>query len=249
MHKQFSAWLTVAVAALAAFVALPTDAEAASIAGPRRSALDRLEEGDAIRNRLLLRGGRFEVAPQLGFTLNDAFRRNLLFGAQLNYHLTDSVAVGLTAMGGVAFDSALAERIADERPQRTKSGAFSDVKLLTSAELIYTPLVGKFAVVGRYVFGYDFHAIAGLGASLVGGGEDLDDFAFAPVVGLGMRVFFEDWMAVTFQVRDYIYSSALNAVPSAEGTGDNSADSGWSNNFAVNFGVGFYFPQVPKLKK
>ena len=157
------------------------------------------------------------------------------------------MAVGFTAMGGLGFDSSLAERIATERPDRTKAGAFSDVKLLTSAEFIYTPVIGKFAAVGRYVFAYDFHVIGGLGASLVGGGEKLDDFAFAPVAGLGMRVFFEDWMSVTVQVRDYIYSSSLNAVPSAEGADKLTTDSTWSNNFAINFGVGFYFPEVPKL--
>ncbi|MCP5515703.1 MAG: hypothetical protein H7A45_00415, partial [Verrucomicrobiales bacterium] len=55
---------------LALAVLLPAVGQAASIQGPRRSALERLEEGDAIRNRLLLRGGRFEVAPSLGFTRN-----------------------------------------------------------------------------------------------------------------------------------------------------------------------------------
>ena len=61
----------VPVLALATCVTLPSVVEAASIQGPRRSALERLEEGDAIRNRLLLRGGRFELTPALGFTLNE----------------------------------------------------------------------------------------------------------------------------------------------------------------------------------
>ncbi|MCA9546069.1 MAG: outer membrane beta-barrel domain-containing protein [Myxococcales bacterium] len=232
---------------LALAVLLPAVGQAASIQGPRRSALERLEEGDAIRNRLLLRGGRFEVAPSLGFTMNDAFRRNILVGANLAYNFTDSLALGASIYGGFGFDSGLAESVASERPDRTKAGAFSDVKLLASVEFIYTPLIGKFAVFGRTVFNYDLHLIAGAGGSLVGGGEQLDDFAFAPVLGVGLRTFLTPGMFVNVQIRDYIYSSALNAVPSAEGTGKVDSTTEWSNNFALTFSYGFSFPQEPKL--
>ena len=245
-QKSVKAWW-VAVAALGMVVSISATASAANIAGPRQSALERLENGDAIRHRLLLRGGRFDITPSLGFTLNDAFRRNILFGAQLSYHLSDSFAVGATVMGGLGLDSSLADRIKSERPERAKNGAYTDVKLLGSLERVYTPLVGKFAALGRYVFAYDMHALLGGGVIMTGGDSNLDDVPIAPVVGLGMRVFFEDWMSVTVQVRDYIYSSALNAVPSAGGTGALTTETTWANNFALTFGVGFYFPKVPKL--
>ena len=225
----------------------PESAEAANIAGPKRSALERLEAGDAIRHRLLLRGGRFELTPTLGFTMNDAFRRTALFGATLNYHISDSVAFGITALGGVAYNSALADRIGEQRPEAVKQGAFSDLALLATAEFQYTPLIGKFAVFGRYVFNYDLHLIAGAGAGLRSGEKDIDNATFTPVVGLGLRTFVNDSMAVTIQVRDYIYSAALNAVPRNDEDGGVKSDDSWSNNFAVTMGFGFYFPQAPKL--
>ena len=86
-------------------------AEAANIAGPRRSALERLEEGDAIRRRRLLRGGRFEIAPAVGFTLNDAFQRNILFGANLGYHISDSFAIGATVFGSTSLQTGLADEV------------------------------------------------------------------------------------------------------------------------------------------
>lgn len=239
--------LAGAVAFPATLGGLSGSAQAANIAGPKRSALERLEEGDAIRRRLLLRGGRFELTPTLGFTMNDAFRRTALFGAQLNYHISDSVAIGVTALGGVSYNSSLADRITAERPEQVNQGAFSDLAMLGTAEFQYAPLIGKFAVFGRYVFNYDLHLIAGAGLGLRSGERDVGNATFTPVVGLGLRTFVNDSMAVTIQLRDYIYSSALNAVPRADGSEGVKSDDSWSNNFALTMGFGFYFPQAPKL--
>lgn len=224
-----------------------SEAQAATIGGPKRSALEQLEEGDAIRRRLLLRGGRFEVTPTFGFTLNDAFRRTALVGAQLNYHISDSFALGVTALGGFSYNSGLADRISDQRPEEVKQGAFSDLALLATAELQYAPLIGKFAIFGRYVFNYDLHLLAGAGVGMQSGDKDMDNLALTPVVGIGLRTFVNNSMAFSLQVRDYIYSSALNAVAKGDEESGTKAEESWSNNFAVTIGFGFYFPQQPKL--
>ena len=226
------------------FAATPT--LAANIAGPRRSALDRLEEGDAIRKRLLLRGGRFEVAPMVGFTLNDAFQRNVLFGANLGYHITDSFALGATVFGATSLDTGLAEDVLSKRAERAEG--FSSIQLMASGELVYTPLIGKFALFGRMVINYDLHILAGGGfASLTGNVEDLQSGTPMAVAGVGFRAFTADWMALNIEVRDYIFSSALNSIANAEADGDNNAETEISNNFAVTVGFGFFFPREPAL--
>jgi outer membrane beta-barrel protein len=224
-------------------------AHAASIQGPRRSALERLEEGDAIRKRLLLRGGRFELTPTVGFTLNDAFQRNLLVGAHLAYHFNDDWGLGATVMGGLAFNSGLADRIEDERPEKADAGAFSNVGFLGTVEVLYSPLVGKFALFGRSVLNYDLHLLAGLGGTLISGSSDVESATPTGVVGIGLRTFVTHGMALNIEVRDYIYSSALNSVvePQGDGQQSTSADSSISNNFAVTIGFGFYFPQDPEV--
>ncbi len=230
-------------------VTVGSSAHAASIQGPRRSALERLEEGDAIRKRLLLRGGRFELTPTVGFTLNDAFQRNLLVGAHLAYHLNDDWALGATVMGGFAFNSSLADRIETERPEKADAGAFSNVGFLGTVEVLYSPLVGKFALFGRSVLNYDLHLLAGLGGTLVSGSSDVESATPTGVVGIGLRTFVTHGMALNIEVRDYIYSSALNSVvePAGDGQQSTSADSSISNNFAVTIGFGFYFPQDPEV--
>ena len=234
--------------ALVACLGLPSLAQAASIQGPRRSALERLEEGDAIRNRLLLRGGRFELTPTLGFTLNDAFQRNILFGAHLAYHLNDDWGLGITGVAGFALDSDLAERIKSERADKVEDDSFSSVGVLGTFEVIYTPLIGKFALFGRSVVNYDIHVLLGAGATLLNGSTDVEGATPTGVVGVGLRAFVNDGMAVNVQVRDYIYSSAINAVTSSDsGEEETKADATFSNNFAMTIGVAFFFPQDPKI--
>ncbi len=227
--------------------ALPSVVLAASIQGPRRSALERLQEGDAIRKRVQLRGGRFEATPVLGFTLNDAFRRNVLFGAHLGYHFTDTLEIGVSGMAGTAFNSDLADRIESKREDQAEAGAFADISLLVSLDLKYTPLIGKFALFGRSVVNYDLHVMAGLGGSQVGGSTEVEEFALAPMLGIGMRAFITSWGAITFELRDYIFSSSLNAVSDRDEGGDAESSAEFSNNFAMLFGFAFFLPAEPEI--
>jgi outer membrane beta-barrel protein len=234
-------------------VCAPATSMAAGITGPKKSALDKLEEGDAIRRRVQYRGGRFMVAPTFGFTLNDSYQRNILMGAALSYHFTESIGVGLSALASPfgGLDSDLAEQIGDQRPERSDDG-FSHVSLLTSLDFLYTPIAGKLALFGRQVLNYDMHLVAGIGGAKIGGSGDLDAFTLAPVAGVGLRTFLLNWLDLNIEVRDYIYSSAANAVTSNEtsdGSAKTKANDEWGNHFAVLIGVGFHFPMDPEIKR
>lgn len=234
-------------------ISAPATSMAAGITGPKKSALEKLEEGEAIRNRVQYRGGRFMVAPTFGFTLNDSYQRNVLMGANLSYHFTESIGVGLSALaspfGGI--DSDLAEQIGDERPERTDDG-FSHVSLLTSLDFLYTPVAGKLALFGRKVLNYDIHVVAGIGGAQIGGAKSISDFAVAPVAGIGLRAFVLSWLDLNFEVRDHIYKSADSAVTSndtEDGAAETKSDPAWANHFAVLVGVGFHFPMDPEVKR
>ena len=82
------------------------------------------------------------------------------------------------------------------------------------------------------------------------GAGDLDSFAIAPVLGVGMRTFILQWLDVNVELRDYLYSASVNAVRDTDV--ENSAvkaSSDFSNHFAVTVGVGFSFPQVPEVER
>ncbi len=225
---------------------LPSVSMGANIQGPRRSALDRLEGSDVIRNQLMLRGSRFELSPTVGFTLGDTFKRNILFGATLNYHILDPLAVGLTAFGAYGYNSDLGDRVEEERGERV--GAFTSLSMLATGELTYTPMIGKFALLGRYVFHYDGHLLAGAGIVRTTGNKDVEGIKVSPVVGVGVRIFFSNMIALQVQLRDYIYKDADNALATTNSNGETvmSIDESWKNHFAATLGLSFYFPTEPK---
>lgn len=245
MRRPRLSWLS-STAVVFFIAAIPRPADAARA---RKSALRKLEEGDAIRNRRLLRGGRFEVGPTFGVTLNDAYQRNILFGGQLAYHFNESWALGLTAFGGTGSDTGLASDVKGERPEKAGDGAFSNVGALGTLDVQYTPLIGKFALFGRNVFDYDLHLVVGVGGTQLAGDSDVQKTTVTPMLGLGVRTFLSDAIALNFEVRDYLYSSALNSVTERDAQGVESvdADSELSNNFAITFNFGFYFPRQPEI--
>lgn len=234
---------------LLAAACAPSAASAAGITGPKKSALEKLEEGSAIRDRVQYRGGRFNLAPVLGATINDPYQRNVLFGAQLTYFITDSLGLGLTALGGLGMNTDLADQVESKRKDRAEGG-FSNVAVLGSLDLSYAPITGKLALFGRQVVNYDMHVVAGVGGAKVGGADKIDSFAPAPVAGVGLRTFVAKWFDVNLEVRDYIYSAAVNAVTSNEttsGGAETKANSEWSNHFGVTVGFGFSFPNEPEI--
>jgi len=224
---------------------------AANIAGPRRGVMDKLKESDAVRNRFLLRDSRFEVAPTVGFTLNDAFRRNTIFGLKMDYHMKDNLAVGARFGYGIASDSALAENLAAKRPNRVREGGFSDLQLTASLELAYTPIFGKMAFLGRAILDYDLHLIVGIGVASATGSADLEGISPAGVAGIGARIFVNESSAVVLQVRDLMYSAALNGVVlvDPQGTSETTSSDEFRNQFIVSIGYSFLFPQAPKVSK
>lgn len=248
IHARYTPIRSALILVAALFAAGPAGA-AGGLTGEKKSALEKLEEGDAIRKRVLLRGGRFEAAPALGFTLGDAYSRNILLGAQLTYHFTEAWALGATVLYGVTeVETGLAEDIKSEREEKAGDDAFSNLGLLGTLDVYYSPIIGKFALFGRNVLHYDMHLLLGVGGAQVAGNSEVEGFTFSPVVGVGMRTFFNDWFSVNLALRDYIYSAALNAVTETEsGEEKTSASSELSNNFAVTFGFGFYFPRVPQI--
>lgn len=224
-----------------------TLASAANVQGPKRGALQKLSEGDAVRNRVLLREGRYSVAPSMGFTLNDAFRRNVLLGLQGDYHLSGKLALGLSAFYSVPYDSALTERISIQRADASAQGTFTDLNLLLSADMVYTPVFGKAAIFGRAVCNYDLHVLVGLGVAGSAGSTEVEGVSPMGVLGVGMRFFIMEKMALIFQIRDHIFSSTLNAVVNAQLDDESkpTTDSRLQNRFALMISYGFFFPQVP----
>jgi hypothetical protein len=66
----------------------------------------------AVRQLRLHRGGRFEIAPSIAFTLLDEYQRTILVGGRLNYNVTEWLALGVWgAFGAVKTTTGLSDHI------------------------------------------------------------------------------------------------------------------------------------------
>lgn len=73
----------------------------------------------AVRKLRLYRQGRIEIAPAASFTLLDEYQRTILFGARLNYNLTDWFAVGAWGgFGAIKTTTGLTDEVQKVNEQR-----------------------------------------------------------------------------------------------------------------------------------
>jgi outer membrane beta-barrel protein len=240
------------VLALATF----TLSSLAAVALPGQSMAQRrasLEEGSIVRRQLLYRSSRFELQPRIGGTLNDSFKRNLLVGVDLNYYLTNKFGLGVGgSFGALSMDTDLLAQINGTIDSGQSSGlALTVTTALFDAHLTYVPIFGKFAVFKSMIVDYDLHLMAGFGGALLGAegnteGEELSGLKPGPMLGLGFRLFVADNMAITVDLRDYIFSSAdVQEAPNQDGRRASPVTE-LRNNIAIGFGFSLFFPgEVP----
>ncbi|MFO0570230.1 MAG: hypothetical protein U0263_31600 [Polyangiaceae bacterium] len=76
----------------------------------------------AVRQLRLYREKRIEVAPAASFTLLDEYQREIMFGARLNYNLTDWLAIGaFGAFGAIKIPTGLSDKIQDVNATRRRA--------------------------------------------------------------------------------------------------------------------------------
>jgi len=217
----------------------------------------------AVEQIYVLRYHRFELTPYWGFTLNDQFVSHPGPGLNANFYITNVFAIGLNGnfYSGLNSDSQFnfltrrATRVAVPLTEYSWSAALN---------FTYIPVYGKFAGFGSFIFSYDLYATAGVGAISTRPIPVIDPdnrkFDFQPKVafnlGIGLRVFLTRWLAVTGEIRDYIYPEQLENLTIASGPigkpNDPTSPSNpatWlqdgvdiTNNFQANVGLSFFLP-------
>ena len=205
-----------------------------------------LEEGPIVRQQLLHRASRFELAPMATFTLNDTYVRNGIAGVSASYFLNNSFGVGASAgVGLLQRDTNLRGNLelefSDDEQDDT---SYSHVGFLVDAGLIFVPAFGKFSMMNSLFSHYDFHLMGGMGfvsqsaETASGNGSpdsELEGLQPAPMFGAGLRFFTSDRMSLNFQLRNY-----LNFNQAEISRGDADPRLGLMSTFSV--GLGFYFP-------
>jgi outer membrane beta-barrel protein len=196
-----------------------------------------------------LKGGRLELAPFTGLSINDNLIRHYAFGADINFFLSDVFWIGVQ---GEYFVKAFTERDELIGLQYNRIPTLNRYLFGAAFNLGYVPVYGKFALFNKWIMPWEIYASAGFGwmrsqviprnPGDLGWNNDL----LAANVALGSRFFLFDWMTVNFAVRDYIIPDKFeptNRDPAASlDQVKAAADSKFVNNIMFYAGVGMYLP-------
>jgi outer membrane beta-barrel protein len=182
--------LAAIAAGLVASDPLPTAAQEVQVTGP-------LAGEPAVRHMRMYRKGRLQLAPTVGFSLQDEFKQTMFFGAQVAYHFVDWLGIGVwAAYAGVHIDTGLTEEIRT-KGSTTNSNALSlpqaqnfpsqtgTLNWATAVQVNFIPLRGKLALFQKVFVDTDFYLFGGVAAVGVTEREDITSnvCATAPPAG------------------------------------------------------------------
>lgn len=210
-----------------------------------------VSQGDIVRRKLLYRSTRFEVAPTIGFTLADSFRRNMLVGANLSYHLTNEWSLGVSGGYGVLqLETELSDNIAATlSPGRLDELSYSFIQWQADVGIHWVPIFGKFSILKSATIAYDFHAGAGFlfaseDAVAAGNGivdETLRGIRPGAALTFGVRLFLSDMLSLNVDLKNMLFSRA----ELSRGT----ATPEFRDTMMLNIGVGIFLPGQVKISR
>jgi outer membrane beta-barrel protein len=168
-----------------------------------------------IQRQRMLKKGRFELQPQVGISINDPYVRHYTVGLDLNYWLTNRMAIGLTGTGLIG---ALTPRYDNIRLQTGLLLTANELLWQASVNYTYNPFYGKIAIFNRALLHWE-------GGLQIGGGamqtriipryralhEPFTTFTGGGHFGLISRFYIPrvDWLSINLGVRTWIFPDKL----------------------------------------
>lgn len=183
-----------------------------------------------IQKRYLPKTGRFEVFPNLGLILNDAFFFSTLYGARFSYYFSERWGIEFTYLGASTSDKAVTEDLEDISVQ-------TDSLLIPESymglDLKWTPIYGKMALGNKSIIPYDFYFSFG-GGSLQ---TNQTDAAIAFHAGVGQSFALTKAIAFRWDTSFYWYSADVELR-------NGNKENGSFMNLHLTVGASFFFPEA-----
>jgi outer membrane beta-barrel protein len=202
-----------------------------------------------VPRKAFLKGGRLELAPFTGVSLNDVLIRHYSLGGDLNFFLTDVFSVGLQ---GQYFIKERTDRESVVGLQYNRVATLNKYKWSAALNFGYVPGYGKFTLFNRYIIHWDLFVSAGPGAiqteiiPRVVGDEAFSNYRVTFNAGVGTHLYLSNWLTFNFAVRDYMFNDLFE--PTNRGRQQAIADvkanaeSEFVHNVMIYAGVGLYLP-------
>jgi outer membrane beta-barrel protein len=216
-----------------------------------------------VQRQRMLKRKRFDLQPQFGISINDPYVRHYVLGAELNYWLTNRMAIGLAGHG---FIGARTPRYANVRIQEGVLLTANEVLWQASLQYTYNPFYGKIAIFNRALLHWEAYVQVGGGAiqtQVIPRFEALHE-PFTNLTGqgnlaLGARFYLPapiNWISVNAGVRHFMYPDLLEPFergPTAGATvsrddlddpdvAKDNAERVLGQTTMAFIGVSFYFP-------
>ena len=215
---------------------------------------DEAVSGPIVRRKVLYRSTRMEISPQMGLTLNDAFRRNIIAGAGFQYHLTNEFSLGVSGGYGVLHGNTdlsnnIETTLANQASDKLDDISFSEIQWLADFTISYVPIFGKFSLLKSAMFPYDFHLQGGItlvnegGVAAGAGAVDPEIEGIRPggVLGGGVRLFLSDMLSLNIDLKTLFITRA----PISSG----SASAEMKPTMFGTIGVGIFLPGRVKISR
>jgi outer membrane beta-barrel protein len=209
----------------------------------------------AVQQQYVIKAHRFEIQPYFAVTLNDQFVSHDAPGLSLNYYVTQVLAIGVNGnwYGSLNEDS-------DFNFQNRRSARIAvplnDYQLSGDLNFTYVPMYGKFAGFGDFIFHYDAYVDGGVGLIRTKPIPVIDpdnrSFDWNNLinfdVGIGLRIFFNRWLAAVLEVRDIMYFEKIESTTIALGTAATNPstwydqNSHFTNDVQMQVGLSLFLP-------
>lgn len=173
----------------------------------------------AVQRVYALRNRRFELVPRFGFSMNDQFVNHWSFGGELNWYITDVLAIGIEGMWFYGnFETDI--NYYTSRSFRV-SIPINEYWMGWYLNFSYVPIYGKFAIFNRWIVHWDAFLTGGLGITMTRPIPVVDaefrDFSETSdynvnitfSIGLGGRIFLRRWLAFFAEFRLYGFPQPL----------------------------------------
>jgi outer membrane beta-barrel protein len=235
-----------------------------------------LEDAPAIRKRVELRETRFEIGVGFSSTVTQDYFHSFMLGGRLAFHLNDWLSIaGFGAAAVANSETGYQERIIETLPpagqpmsvpreptQDVAQGSMQKIKAIVGGQLEFAPFTGKYSLFGKIFAHYDFYIFGGGGlmdvepanASVCSAARPMSycgvtGFKPGAQAGLGLHSFFNQWLALNVEVRDFV----ARLDPSGRDVnGDgvaNSNDLTWTSTYMVTANVMFFLPTMAAISQ
>lgn len=202
-----------------------------------------------VKHKPFLKMNRLELMPTWGITLNDNMITHYAFNGQVNYYLTDVLAVGAEAM---LFTHTFRETYDLVARQDRRLPTLNQYNYAGSLNFHYAPIYAKFAVFNRTIVHLEMLATIGVGVTQTEviprdpALKSWTNLLITPNVGITTHVFLTRWITLNLAVRDYIfldkYESVSRTAADDLDTAKANADSKLVNHIMFQAGLSLWFP-------